>query len=89
MYLYSWPTKKKNLSFLIGPPTAPPKSLNSSLALMALPEASLGEKKLAASRLSWRKNSNTLPEMLFLPLRVTTLIDAPELRPYSAEKFDV
>ena len=44
---------------------------------------------MAASRLSCRKNSNTLPENVFLPLRVTTLMAAPELRPYSAEKFDV
>ena len=44
MYLYSWPTKKKNLSRRMGPPTAPPKSLKRSFALIGLPEASFGEK---------------------------------------------
>ncbi len=38
---------------------------------------------------SLRWYSKRLPVRSLLPLRVTTLIAAPELRPYSAEKFDV
>ncbi len=33
--------------------------------------------------------SKTLPLNLFVPLLVTTLTEAPELRPLSAAKFDV
>src|SRR5262245_23699655 len=88
MYFHSIPAKKKNLSRMIGPPRLQPKLLyrnagRSTSGLRVL------LKKLLASSLSFRMYSNRLPVYLFWPLRVTTLIAAPELRPYSAEKFDV
>src|SRR5438132_8847245 len=54
MRLYSWPTKKKSLSFLIGPLKFHPKLLKRSFALT-------GEKKSRASSLSLRRNSKALP----------------------------
>src|SRR5262249_57556286 len=48
----------------------------------------LGREGLAA-RASFRMYSKPLPWSGLLPVLVTTLIEAPELRPYSAEKFDV
>src|SRR5712671_7396329 len=52
--LYSWPMKKKSLSFLIGPLKFQPKLLKRSFAFT-------GEKKLRASTLSLRRNSKALP----------------------------
>src|SRR5262249_34097932 len=86
MYLNSLPPKKKSLSLIIGPPRAKPKSLKRSVGF-ATPLALL--MKVLASSLSLRKNSNALPWNLFSPLRVTMLIEAPALRPYSAEKLEV
>src|SRR5260221_10590613 len=54
MRLYSWPTKKKSLSFLIGPLKFQPKLLKRSFPFA-------GEKKLRASSLSLRRNSKALP----------------------------
>src|SRR6267378_8419892 len=54
MRLYSWPTKKKSLSFLIGPLKFQPKLLKRSFAFT-------GEKKLRASTLSLRRNSKAVP----------------------------
>ena len=54
MYFHSWPPKKKNLSFLIGPLKFQPKLLKRRRALT-------GAKKRRASSLSLRKNSKALP----------------------------
>src|SRR6266567_5453616 len=54
MYLYSWPTKKKSLSFLTGPLKFQPKLLKRSFPFT-------GEKNERASSLSLRRNSKTLP----------------------------
>src|SRR6266404_5528746 len=54
MRLYSWPTKKKSLSFLIGQLKFQPKLLKRSFAFT-------GEKKSRASSLSLRRNSKALP----------------------------
>src|SRR6185503_5030856 len=83
MILYSWPTKKKSLSFLIGPLKFQPKLLKRSFGFFG------AEKKLRASSLSLRINSKALPCHSLPPPRVTTLTEAPALRPYSAEKFEV
>src|SRR5260370_6761390 len=77
MRLYSWPTKKKNLSFLIGPLKFQPKLLKRSFAFT-------GEKKLRASSLSLRRNSKAVPCYELPPPRVTVFTDGPALRPYSA-----
>src|SRR6266849_9156788 len=43
---------------------------------------------LIASNMLLRRYSKAPPWNASPPLRVTTLTEAPELRPYSAEKFD-
>ena len=82
MYLYSCPAKMNSFFLMIGPLKFHPKLLKRSLPFT-------GEKKSRASSLSFRKYSKTPPWYLFPPLLVTTLIAAPEFRPYSAEKLDV
>ena len=78
--------KKNSLSFMIGPPMVPPK-LSYFSSGFATPRA-LANGSLASS--CWRRRYwYALPLILFEPPRVTTLMAAPELRPYSAEKFDV
>src|SRR6266481_8464770 len=79
---HSCPPKKNTFPRLMGPPKSQPKSLNRRGPLTA---PGVGSR---ASRTSLRMNSNREPWKLFPPLRVTTLMEAPELRPYSAEKFD-
>src|ERR1700730_28557 len=79
---HSCPPKKKSLPRLMGPPKSQPKSLKRSGPLIAPGVGSL------ASNASFRMNSNIVPWKPSPPLRVTTFTEAPELRPYSAEKFD-
>src|SRR5215471_1845947 len=86
MYLNSVPPKKKSLSLMIGPPSAKPKSLKRSVGFATPLTLLMNE---LASSLSLRKYSKALPWKLFSPLRVTMLIEAPEFRPYSAEKLEV
>src|SRR6185503_8034862 len=82
IFFHSCPPKKKSLLFSTGPPRCHPKSLNRKLGFT-------GEKKLRASKASLRMNSNAPPCNWLPPLLVITFTDAPDWRPYSAEKLDV
>src|SRR5579859_8143955 len=74
--------KKNSLSLMMGPPRVPPNWLKrSSGFLMPAPFT----KKLLASNLSLRRNSQRLPCQLFVPDLVTRFTMEPALLPYSAE----
>src|SRR5260370_26507022 len=79
---HSSPAKKKSLPRLIGPPKSHPKSLNRTGPFTA---PGVGSR---ASKTLFRMNSKRDPWKLSPPLRVTTFTEAPEFRPYSAEKFE-
>ena len=61
MIFHSSPTKKNSLFFRMGPPRFQPKSLKRSFFFCFWPLRPVGAKKLVASNLSLRKNSNTPP----------------------------
>src|SRR5260370_36312458 len=77
----------------MGPPKFHPKSLKRSGGFNCLSVVPGGGLSLlagfTASVISLRMNSKAPPWNWLPPLRVTTLTDAPLLRPYSAEKLEV
>src|SRR6266702_1462916 len=79
---HSSPAKKNSLPRLMGPPKSHPKSLKRR-GVFSAPGAGF-----FASSFSLRMNSKTVQWEESPPLRVTTLIEAPEFRPYADEKFD-
>src|SRR5713226_10524120 len=78
----SYDAKKKVRSFLIVPPNVPPN-------WFCLSSGRRRSRKPLALNNWLRRNSYTLPCKALVPDLVTTLITAPELRPYSASKVFV
>ena len=73
--------KKNSLSFLMGPPTVPPRIWRTSGGLMAAAPVAVGSRALSV-RL--RKNQKNVPWKSLLPLLVMVLTTPPEARPNSA-----
>src|SRR5713226_7714319 len=79
----SYARKKNSLSFLIGPPTAPPNWLYTNFGLFCPTGRKNGLALMACTELY----SKAAPCRSLVPLLVCTLIAAPPARPCSASKL--